>query len=144
MSEEMEILYSELFEAAAVGRRIGEEYAARAGQTQARWQTLWTIEVGPFTVPQIARRLGVSRQHILRMTNDLATEGLVELVPNPDHKTSPLVTLTAAGRDTLAAINKAARSSNNAIQREFTPENVAHLRALLRQFTAIIKDAESI
>jgi DNA-binding MarR family transcriptional regulator len=54
-----------------------------------------------------------------------------------------LVTLTAAGRDTLAAINKAARSSNNAIQREFTPENVAHLRALLRQFTAIIKDAES-
>ena len=143
MSQEMEILYSELFEAAAAGRRIGEEYAARAGQTQARWQTLWTIEAGPFTVPQIARRLGVSRQHILRLTNDLATEDLVELVPNPDHKTSPLVTLTAAGRDTLAAINKAASSSNNAIQCEFTPENVARLRALLRQFTAIIKDAES-
>src|ERR1700727_2916192 len=143
MSQEMEILYSELFEAAAVGRRIGEELPARAGQTHARWQPLWTIEAGPFTVPQIARRLGVSRQHILRLTNDLATEGLVELVPNPDHKTSPLVTLTAAGRDTLAAINKAASSSNDAIQREFTPENVARLRALLRQFTAIIKEAEA-
>jgi len=143
MPEEMENLYSELFEAAGAGRRIGENYAARAGQTQARWQTLWTMDVSPMTVPQVARRLGVSRQHILRLTNELVDEGLVELRPNPDHKTSPLVHLTPAGEATLHAINEAARISNNEVMQEFTPANVVQLRSLLRRFTEIITAADS-
>jgi DNA-binding MarR family transcriptional regulator len=143
MSEEMENLYSELFEAAGAGRRIGESYAARAGQTQARWQTLWTMDVSPMTVPQVARRLGVSRQHILRLTNVMVHEGLVELLPNPDHKTSPLVNLTPKGQATLNAINEAARISNNEVMQEFTAANVAQLRSLLRRFTKIIETSES-
>lgn len=135
----METLYSELFEAAGAGRQLGERTAGLAGQTQARWQTLWTMDVAPMTVPQVARRLGVSRQHILRLTNDMVTEGLVEFVPNPDHQTSPLVHLTPAGRATLQAINDAARSNNEAVEREFTAENVAQLRGLLRRFTEVVK-----
>lgn len=143
VSKEMETLYSELFEAAGAGRRLGEKTAALAGQTQARWQTLWTMDVAALTVPQIARRLGVSRQHILRLTTDMVAEGLVELVPNPDHKTSPLVQLTPAGRGTLATINRTADRSNDEVMQEFTAANVAALRALLRQFTEIVKQAES-
>lgn len=143
MSEEMESLYSELFEAAGAGRRLGENYAALAGQTQARWQTLWTMDIAPMTVPQVARRLGVSRQHILRLTNELVDEGLVELLPNPDHKTSPLVSLTPAGHATLTAINEAARTSNNEVLHKFTEANVVQLRSLLRRFTKIIESTES-
>jgi DNA-binding MarR family transcriptional regulator len=143
MPEEMENLYSELFQAAGAGRRIGESYAARAGQTQARWQTLWTMDVSPMTVPQVARRLGVSRQHILRLTTELVNEGLVELLPNPDHKTSPLINLTPAGHATLDAINEAARVSNAEVREKFTPTNVVQLRSLLRRFTEIIEAAES-
>ncbi|WP_396642919.1 MarR family winged helix-turn-helix transcriptional regulator [Microbacterium sp.] len=139
---DVERLYSELFEAAGAGRRLGEGIAARAGQTQARWQTLWTIGAGSLTVPQIARRLGVSRQHTLRLTNDLAREGLVELVPNPDHKTSPLIELTPAGRETLAEINTAAAESNRALLRELSEHDVAQLRSLLQRFTAIVKSNE--
>lgn len=138
MSEEMENLHSELFAAAGASRRIGERYAARAGQTQARWQTLWTMNVAAMTVPQVARRLGVSRQHILRLTTEMASEGLVELVPNPDHKTSPLINLTPAGHATLEAINETARISHQEVMEKFTPANVAQLRSLLRRFTEII------
>ncbi|WP_181003402.1 MarR family winged helix-turn-helix transcriptional regulator [Microbacterium sp. CJ77] len=140
---DVERLYSELFEAAGAGRRLGEGIAARAGQTQARWQTLWTIGAGSLTVPQIARRLGVSRQHTLRLTNDLAREGLVELVPNPDHKTSPLIELTPAGQETLAEINTAAGESNRALLRELSEDDVAQLRSLLQRFTAIVKSSEA-
>jgi DNA-binding MarR family transcriptional regulator len=139
---EVEQLYSELFEAAGAGRQLGDEIASRVGQTQSRWQTLWTIGAAPLSVPQISRRLGVSRQHILRLTNELAREGLVVLSPNPDHKTSPLVELTTAGRDTLDAINHAAGESNDALLREFTEANVVQLRALLRRFTEVVKAAE--
>ena len=135
----MESLYSELFEAAGAGRQLGERTAGLAGQTQSRWQTLWTMDAASLTVPQVARRLGVSRQHILRLTNDMVAEGLVELVPNPDHQTSPLVHLTADGRATLQAINDAARSNNEAVEREFSAENIGQLRILLRRFTEVVK-----
>ena len=70
MTREMEELYSELFDAAGLGRRVGEQIAALEGQTQSRWQTMWTIDAaGSLTVPQIARRLGVSRQNEQRVVN---------------------------------------------------------------------------
>ncbi|MGW9262776.1 MarR family winged helix-turn-helix transcriptional regulator [Gordonia terrae] len=132
-------LYSELYEAAGAGRRLGEEIAALAGQTQARWQTLWTIGASPMTVPQIARRLGVSRQHILRLTNALADEGLIEPVVNPDHRTSPLLELTPAGRDVLATIDSRANESNQILLEQLSENDVDQLRMLLQRFTEIVK-----
>ena len=144
MSEiEVERLYSELFEAAAVGRRHGEFVAARAAQTQARWQTLWTLADAPLTVPQVARRLGVSRQHILRLTNELENEGLVASGPNPDHKTSPLLTLTEQGRTVLGTINDAGRESNRSLLATMSPEGIEELRGLLRRFTSAVKDLDA-
>jgi len=132
----MEALYADLFEAAGLGRRVGEKIAATEGQTQARWQTMWTIDAGDaLTVPQVARRLGVSRQNEQRVVNDLIDEGLAELVPNPDHKTSPLVRLTDAGARALDGINRAAAESNDAIEADLTPAQVTRLRKLLGAFT---------
>jgi len=141
MTDEVEVerLYAELFEAAGAGRRLGEEIAARTGHTQAQWQTLWTIRTGPLTVPQIARRLGVSRQHVLRLTNELAREGLVRTASNPDHQTSRLLLLTPAGEDLLAQINAMAGVSNRKLLEELTEADVDLLRSLLRRFTAIVK-----
>ncbi|RPA12494.1 MarR family winged helix-turn-helix transcriptional regulator [Gordonia sp. OPL2] len=132
-------LFSELYEAAGAGRRLGEGIAAQAGQTQARWQTLWTIGAGPMTVPQIARRLGVSRQHILRLTNSLADEGLIESGVNPDHKTSPLLDLTPTGREVLDMIDRGAQASNEALLQQLSDSDVELLRTLLQRFTEIVK-----
>lgn len=136
MTKEMEALYADLFEAAGLGRRIGEKIAATEGQTQARWQTMWIIDADDaLTVPQIARRLGVSRQNEQRVVNDLIDGGLAQLVANPDHKTSPLVRLTPEGNRALKGINLAATESNDAIEADLTPAKVAQLRKLLRTFT---------
>ncbi len=53
MATEMEQLFAELFEAAGAGRRLGEGIAALSGQTQARWQTLWTLGAASLQVTQI-------------------------------------------------------------------------------------------
>jgi len=144
MADEVDIerLHAELYEAAGAGRRLGEEIAARTGHTQAQWQTLWTIRTGPLTVPQIARRLGVSRQHILRLANELTRQGLIEAVENPDHRTSRLLRLTGAGEEVLDEINARASASNRRLLEELTAGDVAELRALLRRFTAIVKSTE--
>lgn len=138
-SEELQHLFYELFEAAGAGRRSGDMTAAQVGQTQSRWQTLWTLAAAPLTAPQVARRLGVSRQHTLRLANELLAEGLVEFTRNPDHKTSPLIVLTAEGHEVLAAINAAALEFHTELLREFTADNVTQLRTLLQEFSRIVK-----
>lgn len=139
MSREVEMLFSELFEAAGVGRRWGEHLTAAEGQTQSRWQTLWTASAGSFTVPQIARRLGVTRQNVQRVVTDLADEDLVTLAANPDHKSSPIVALTPTGTQTLRRINDAAHDSHLKLLETFPEPDVETLRTLLQQFTTTLK-----
>ena len=53
--------------------------------------------LGPLTVPQIAEMRPTSRQRMQRLANELAAEGLVELIDNPKHRRSKLVRLTPEG-----------------------------------------------
>lgn len=53
--------------------------------------------LGPLTVPQIAAMRPTSRQRMQRLADELADEGLVELVDNPRHRRSKLVQLTRKG-----------------------------------------------
>ncbi len=59
---------------------------------------------GAQTVPDIARDRGVSRQHIQAVVNGLLDDGLVERTPNPAHRRSHLVRLTAAGESEVEAM----------------------------------------
>jgi DNA-binding MarR family transcriptional regulator len=54
--------------------------------------------LGPRTVPQLARRRPLSRQTIQAQVNQLVAAGMAELLDNPDHARSRLVSLTEAGR----------------------------------------------
>jgi DNA-binding MarR family transcriptional regulator len=53
--------------------------------------------LGPLTVPQIAQMRPTSRQRMQRLADELAAEGLVELIDNPRHRRSRLVRLTRKG-----------------------------------------------
>ena len=58
------------------------------------------------SVPQIAKRLSVSRQHIQTLVNELLEKGLAETAENPAHKRSPLVFSTASGKKLFASIKE--------------------------------------
>lgn len=58
-------------------------------------------EQGDATVPDIARAKNVSRQHIQKIADSLAAEGLVQFAANPGHKRSPFVALTDSGLKTF-------------------------------------------
>lgn len=142
MSKKVETLFAELFEAAGIGRHWGETLASREGLTQARWQTMWIAATGNLTVPQIARRLGVSRQSIQRVVNDVVAEGLASYQPNPDHKASPLIVLTASGEEALQRINTAVERDHQQLLAQFPERDVDRLRDLLDRFSAALKDLD--
>ncbi len=56
------------------------------------------------TVPAIASRYQVSRQHVQVTVNRLLERQLLQSVANPRHKRSPLIALTPDGQDQFAAI----------------------------------------
>jgi DNA-binding MarR family transcriptional regulator len=87
---------------------VGGQLAADEGLTAARWQVLGAIALAerPLTVPQIARRMGLTRQSVHATVGRLARDGLLALAPNADHRRSPLVSLTERGRAIYSATDR--------------------------------------
>ncbi|HET6921484.1 MAG TPA: MarR family winged helix-turn-helix transcriptional regulator [Jiangellaceae bacterium] len=73
-----------------------------------RWQVLGAIALAhrPLTVPQIARRMGLTRQSVHLTVKRPVTDGLLELEHDADHLRSQLIRLTVLGRAKYAAIDR--------------------------------------
>ena len=86
----------------------GNRLAAAEGLTAARWQVLGAVALAgrPLTVPQIARRMGLTRQAVQESVNRLLAEALVEARDNLDHRRSPLIGLTALGSQKYTAVDQ--------------------------------------
>ena len=56
------------------------------------------------SVPEIARRYNVSRQHVQVTVNALLEKGLLRGIANPQHKRSRLMRLSDLGRDSFDEI----------------------------------------
>jgi DNA-binding MarR family transcriptional regulator len=86
----------------------GNRLAARERLTPARWQVLGAVALAgrPLTVPQIARRMGLTRQAVQASVNRLLAEALVEACDNLDHRRSPLIGLTERGSQKYAAVDQ--------------------------------------
>jgi DNA-binding MarR family transcriptional regulator len=81
----------------------GDRLVADLGLTSARWQVLGAIALASSaeTVARLARTMGLRRQGVQRIVNELAAEGFVVWRPNPHHRRAKLVVLTDKGRDAV-------------------------------------------
>jgi DNA-binding MarR family transcriptional regulator len=96
-----------LFRANGLLLAAGHRLAEREGLTAARWQVLGAVALAgrPLTVPQIARRMGLTRQAVQATVNQLHRDALVETSDNLDHRRSRLINLTELGRQKYAALD---------------------------------------
>jgi DNA-binding MarR family transcriptional regulator len=104
-------LFLDIFRANASLVAAGDQLVAPLGLTSARWQVLGTVAMAPSPQPvaHIARDMGLARQSVQRLVNELVEAGLVDLTENPHHKRAKLVCLSDSGRTTFAAIHKLQR-----------------------------------
>jgi DNA-binding MarR family transcriptional regulator len=86
----------------------GDALVADLGLTSARWQVLGAVALSPvpLSVAQIARNMGLTRQAVQRLTDEIEGDGLLRFAPNPHHQRAKLVLLTAAGKSAFAAAMK--------------------------------------
>ncbi|TDO52594.1 DNA-binding MarR family transcriptional regulator [Kribbella sp. VKM Ac-2527] len=100
-AESYRLLVADVYELAGLSRRTSEATASAYGQSVARWHVMSVVSEQPLTVPAVARRLGLVRQSVQRVVDELVAEGILERTDNPDHQRSPLHQLSTAGRQTL-------------------------------------------
>jgi len=86
----------------------GDRLTADLGLTSARWQVLGAVCLSnmPQPVANLARNMGLTRQAVQRVANDLEAEGFVAYAPNPHHRRAKLVVLTERGARAFRAASR--------------------------------------
>lgn len=130
------LLLDGLFELAEVLGAVMERGVAAHGLTRARAGLLWALHHGgPVTQRALAAALHVSPRNVTGLLDALQSDGLVHRAAHPTDRRATLVSLTAAGRETTAAL----RAGRDQLALELFGDMPADRReALLAGMTTVI------
>ncbi|MCT8970444.1 MarR family winged helix-turn-helix transcriptional regulator [Microbaculum marinisediminis] len=111
----------------------GDRLVAPLGLTSARWQVLGSIALSdrPLPVAHLARVMGLTRQAVQRVVNDLEGQGYVRFETNPHHKRAHLVVLTPKGEAAYADASAREAPWSNALAEGMSPAEIAAARRVL-------------
>jgi DNA-binding MarR family transcriptional regulator len=115
----------------------GERIAHTHGLTAARWQVLGALVLArrPMTVPQVARRMGLTRQSVQVSINYLLDQGLLRRVTNPDHQRSALVMVSERGQATYDQLDRQQADWINELADGMSAAELSAAALVLRQLS---------
>ena len=116
----------------------GDRLVAELGLTSARWQILGAIADAeqPESVAWHARAMGLHRQGIQRIVNELEAESIVEFQPNPHHKRAHLVCLTSMGQKLYEAAMALQAPWVNKLSRDIALKDIEVVKSVIDQLKA--------
>jgi DNA-binding MarR family transcriptional regulator len=117
----------------ATVQKSGTRMMLGTGITNARWQTISELFAlqQRVTVSELSRHMGLTRQAVQRLADDMARDGLVKFVENPSDARAMHLLLTAAGKATYHEALEREWQWTNAIAADFDAEQIADAVALL-------------
>lgn len=121
----------------------GDALVADLGLTSARWQVLGAVALSPAALPvaHLARTMGLTRQSVQRIANELAAEGYLSFAQNPNHERARLVLLTNRGREVYDAAlrrwQRRAEKLTTGLSAKSTAAAIELLRTIRRQLEEV-------
>src|SRR6266436_2813228 len=111
----------------------GDDLVSDLGLTSARWHVLGAMALAPAaeTVARLARSMGLRRQGVQRIVNELAAEGIVVLEDNPHHRRAKLVRLTKMGEEMFQAAGRRQRPWAKRLARGLDARTIDSARGVL-------------
>jgi DNA-binding MarR family transcriptional regulator len=121
----------------ATVQKSGTRLMRGTGITNARWQTLSELFAldRRVTVSELARHMGLTRQAVQRLADDMARDGLVEFVKNPGDARAMHLLLTEAGKAKYDNALEREWQWTNEIAQDFDVEQLDRAVALLEAIT---------
>lgn len=112
----------------------GDAMVGDLGLTSARWQVLGAIALSPvsLSVAHIARNMGLTRQSVQRIVDDMRAVGLIRLEPNPHHRRAMLVVMTDDGLSAYASASLRQERWANSLAAGLPAEGIADAVSMLR------------
>jgi len=116
----------------------GDRLVADVDLTSARWQVLGAIALAdrPQPVAWLARNMGLNRQGVQRIVNEMRDGGLLEIEPNPHHRRAHLVVLTRRGKDAFEAATKLQVPWANGLAEGISVKDLAITQAVVAKLCA--------
>ncbi|PSJ81493.1 MarR family winged helix-turn-helix transcriptional regulator [Neisseria iguanae] len=138
------LLTTQVFQANGLLIHWGDQFVADLGLTSARWQMLGALNLAkqPQTSPQIAERMGITRQGAQKQLNLLQESGLIEAHDNPAHKRSPLYSLTEQGKAVYAEVYARWEKTAEKWSADLSPAELAVAAKVLAHLVAQVKMEE--
>jgi DNA-binding MarR family transcriptional regulator len=123
----------------------GDALARPLGLSSARWQVLGAVAFAapPQPVAGLAREMGLTRQAVQRVVDELAAEGLVRFEENPQHKRAKLVLLTAEGRRIFDAAGERQAPWANALAERAPEKALKNAVQILRSLREELERGEA-
>ena len=120
----------------------GDRLVSELGLTSARWQVLGAIAYAerPESVSWHARTMGVHRQGVQRIVNELEKEGIVEFQTNPHHKRAHLVLLTPEGKKLFEMALTLQAPWVNAISSGLEKKDITVAKTVIDELTSRIEE----
>jgi DNA-binding MarR family transcriptional regulator len=121
----------------ATVQKSGTRLMRGTGITNARWQTLSELSAleKRVTVSELARHMGLTRQAVQRLADDMARDGLVEFAENLGDARAMHLLLTEAGKAAYEDALEREWQWANAIAQDFDAEQITRAVALLEDIT---------
>ncbi|MBB4857529.1 DNA-binding MarR family transcriptional regulator [Novosphingobium chloroacetimidivorans] len=113
---------------------MGDALVGDLGLTSARWQVLGAIALSPVPLPvaHIARNMGLTRQSVQRVVDDMRMGGLIRLEPNPHHRRAMLVAMTEDGLSAYASASLRQERWANDLAAGLRTQEIADTVTMLR------------
>ncbi|MBC8138017.1 MAG: MarR family transcriptional regulator [Fibrella sp.] len=126
----------------ATVRKSGTRLTRDMGLTNSRWQILGEIfALGErVTVSELARHLGLTRQAVQRLADEMVEAGMVEFAENPGDARAMHLILTEAGRSVYNDSLEREWQWTNAVAEDFDAEEISRAVALLTAITKKMQD----
>jgi len=120
----------------------GDTLVADVGLTSARWQVLGAVALSPVPLPvaHIARNMGLTRQAVQRIVNEMEREGFVRFGPNPHHQRAKLVLLAPRGKAAYDAAMKRQRPWASSLAKGLSTKQIETATATLRAIRQRLDD----
>jgi DNA-binding MarR family transcriptional regulator len=115
----------------------GDQLVAGLGLTSARWQVLGALAFSGAAQPvaHIARSMGLTRQAVQRVVNELEAEGFLTFAPNPHHQRAKLVALSKSGAKAFQAASERHAPWANRLARRIPARDLRTALGVVREVT---------
>jgi DNA-binding MarR family transcriptional regulator len=122
----------------------GDVMVSDLGLTSARWQVLGAIAMSPVPLPvaHIARNMGLTRQAVQRLVNEMERDGFVAFAANPHHQRAKLVMLSRRGKAAYASAMERQRPWVEGIARSLNREDIESASATLEALRHFLSKSE--